>query len=182
MRRRLGTSRTAACVVLALGLSACASDTPPAPSATAVESGAASSQASESIPQPQVPEDLAVAPDSERVDIGMPTFSDPTAGGGDVEALALALPTDAGDGATPAELESMTSAAHAVLEAARGEDWAAAAAPASTCGWLSWSSTPPRKMPRGSTATTSPSTMSVIGSCTPWIRPMQVRSTVRWRS
>lgn len=324
MRRPLGPIPTAACLVLALGVSACTSDTPPAPTATAVESGAASSGPSASIGespattirQPEVPADLAVAPDSERVDIAMPTFSNPTeitnplfpvsdqrsvlllgtvddmafrtevtllpvpriiewegqqvatlvsqyvafldgrlhevaydlyaqaddgsvwyfgedvfnfadgaivdthgtwiagtdgpaamimpadpqvgdvyrpenipgfvfeevtvtavdetlagplgpieggliieelhmdgtteektfapgygefytAGGGDVEALALAVPTDAGDSAAPAELESMTSAAHAALEAARSEDWEAAAAAADEldAGW-----------------------------------------------
>jgi hypothetical protein len=51
-----------------------------------------------------------------------------TTGGGDVEALALAVPTDAADGSEPAELETLVTAADAVFDAAAAKDWAAAAA------------------------------------------------------
>ena len=51
-----------------------------------------------------------------------------TAGGGDVEALAMAVPADAADGEAPAELENMTAAAHDTLAAAAAEDWPGASA------------------------------------------------------
>ena len=51
-----------------------------------------------------------------------------TAGGGDVEALAMAVPADAADGEAPAELETMTSTARDALAAATAEDWPAASA------------------------------------------------------
>jgi hypothetical protein len=50
-----------------------------------------------------------------------------TAGGGDVEALALAIPTDAASGPVPTELATLTSGALDVLESVGSEDWSAAA-------------------------------------------------------
>jgi hypothetical protein len=49
-----------------------------------------------------------------------------TAGGGDVEALALAVPTDAAPGPTPAELETLSNGALTVFEMAGLEDWSEA--------------------------------------------------------
>ncbi len=49
-----------------------------------------------------------------------------TAGGGDLEALALAVPTDALGGPTPVELGSLSTGAQGVLESARSGDWEAA--------------------------------------------------------
>ena len=51
-----------------------------------------------------------------------------TTGGGDVEALALAVPTDAAGGSVPAELETLSGGALAVFDAAGKNDWTAAAA------------------------------------------------------
>src|SRR5918994_4533275 len=51
-----------------------------------------------------------------------------TAGGGDVEALALAVPTDAASGPTPAELQTLSSGALDVFDAARSGDWNVASA------------------------------------------------------
>jgi hypothetical protein len=51
-----------------------------------------------------------------------------TAGGGDVEALALAVPTDALSGPPPAGLETLSSGALDVFDAARSKDWNAASA------------------------------------------------------
>ena len=48
-----------------------------------------------------------------------------TTGGGDVEALALAVPTDAAGGPVPAELATLDSGAAAVFEAAGSGDWKA---------------------------------------------------------
>ena len=86
MNSRLGPIPAAACVVLALATSACTSDNPPAPSGSPVESAAPSGGPSPSsaespantIAQPEPPEDLAIAPESERVDLAMPTFTNPT--------------------------------------------------------------------------------------------------------
>jgi hypothetical protein len=49
-----------------------------------------------------------------------------TAGGGDVEALALAVPTDATSGPPPAELETLSGGALSVFDAAQSKDWNAA--------------------------------------------------------
>ena len=49
-----------------------------------------------------------------------------TAGGGDVEALALAAPTDARSEPLPSELETMSNGALAVFDAAGSGDWQAA--------------------------------------------------------
>lgn len=51
-----------------------------------------------------------------------------TAGGGDVEALALAVPTDALSGSTPAGLVTLESGAAEVFDAAQAGDWQAAQA------------------------------------------------------
>ena len=51
-----------------------------------------------------------------------------TAGGGDVEALALAVPTDALEGEVPAELTTLSDGALEIFDAAGSEDWAAASA------------------------------------------------------
>jgi hypothetical protein len=49
-----------------------------------------------------------------------------TAAGGDVEALALAVPADAAPGRVPAELETLSDGAFSVFEAAQSKDWNAA--------------------------------------------------------
>jgi hypothetical protein len=78
------------------------------------------------------------APKRMRVDRTKPSFSNPTedktfapgygefytAGGGDVEALAV--PTDALSGPLPAELETLSSGALDIFDAARSGDWNAA--------------------------------------------------------
>jgi hypothetical protein len=46
-----------------------------------------------------------------------------TSGGGDVEALALAVPTDAASGPLPAELVSLERGATAIFDAGRSPDW-----------------------------------------------------------
>jgi hypothetical protein len=46
-----------------------------------------------------------------------------TASGGDVEALALAVPTDATSGPPPAELETLSSGAFSVFDEAQSKDW-----------------------------------------------------------
>jgi hypothetical protein len=51
-----------------------------------------------------------------------------TAGGGDVEALALGIPTDALPGRVPPELVALESDADAVFDAAGSRDWKAASA------------------------------------------------------
>jgi hypothetical protein len=51
-----------------------------------------------------------------------------TAGGGDVEALALAVPTDAASGPVPAELETLSNGALDIFDAAQSRDWNAASA------------------------------------------------------
>jgi hypothetical protein len=51
-----------------------------------------------------------------------------TAGGGDLEALALAVPTDATAAPPPRALQALTIGAVAILESARIEDWESAAA------------------------------------------------------
>ena len=51
-----------------------------------------------------------------------------TEGGGDLEALALAVPTDAGSGAAPAEIAALANGAQSVLESSRTGEWDAAAA------------------------------------------------------
>ena len=51
-----------------------------------------------------------------------------TSGGGDLEALALEVPTDALPGAPPSELESLSKGANGVLELSRIKEWEAATA------------------------------------------------------
>ena len=51
-----------------------------------------------------------------------------TTGDGDVEALALAVPTDMAEGSTPAELKSLQRGADAIFAAADSKEWTAAAA------------------------------------------------------
>jgi len=51
-----------------------------------------------------------------------------TSGGGDLEALALEVPTDVLPGAPPTELDSLSKGANGVLELSRIKDWDAAAA------------------------------------------------------
>jgi hypothetical protein len=51
-----------------------------------------------------------------------------TAGGGDTEALDLAVPTDALSGPTPAEVETLSNGALDVFDAAQSKDWNAASA------------------------------------------------------
>ncbi len=53
-----------------------------------------------------------------------------TGAGDDLEALALAMPTDAQPGPMPAELGSLTDSAFVVFDAAQSEDWIAATAAA----------------------------------------------------
>jgi len=74
------------CVALALAASGCSSDRAPAPPTSASRSAASSASSASSeaptsgvIPQPDAPADLAVADESTRADLAMPTFSDPTA-------------------------------------------------------------------------------------------------------
>jgi hypothetical protein len=57
-----------------------------------------------------------------------------TAGGGDIEALALAVPTDAVSGAVPAELSALEKGAADVFDAAGRNDWGAARASARAMG------------------------------------------------
>ncbi len=60
-----------------------------------------------------------------------------TGGGGDVEALALAVPTDALSEPTPAELVTIATGAGEVFDAAGSKDWGAAqaAVPGMTAAW-----------------------------------------------
>ena len=51
-----------------------------------------------------------------------------TGGSGDVEALALAVPTDAASESLPADLATLAESALAVIDEAQSEDWAAASA------------------------------------------------------
>lgn len=51
-----------------------------------------------------------------------------TAGGGDLEALAMAVPTDARTGPEPRQLPPLATQAEGILETARGRDWPAARA------------------------------------------------------
>jgi hypothetical protein len=51
-----------------------------------------------------------------------------TAGGGDVEALVLAVPTDAAPGPAPAELETLSNGALDIFDVSWSKDWSAASA------------------------------------------------------
>ena len=70
-----------------------------------------------------------------------------TAGGGDLEALAMEMPTDAASGPMPEELSGVTGAALAILEAAGSNDWRGAAR---RLGELtaSWTTVRPDDVPR----------------------------------
>ena len=57
-----------------------------------------------------------------------------TSGGGDVEALALAVPMDRASGAMPEEITQMTGGALEIFKAAGSKDWKAAAAVLKTVG------------------------------------------------
>jgi hypothetical protein len=73
-----------------------------------------------------------------------------TSGGGDVEALALAVPTDVVSGSMPPELTTMTDRALAVLGAARSDNWKAASTAVSdvVAAWKSWKSYGAGDVPR----------------------------------
>jgi hypothetical protein len=60
-----------------------------------------------------------------------------TAGGGDLEALAMAVPTDAASGSVPGELTTLSSGAREVFEAAESKRWpqASATVEAMTTAW-----------------------------------------------
>jgi hypothetical protein len=66
-----------------------------------------------------------------------------TGGGGDSEALALAIPTDASDAALPAELATLKTGADDVFDAAEEEDWDAAstALDAMQAAWAAYRAT-----------------------------------------
>jgi hypothetical protein len=70
-----------------------------------------------------------------------------TSGGGDVEALAMAVPTDAASGPTPFELTAMSDGALAVFDAASTRDWSAAASRTSEVG-SAWKTYPADDVPR----------------------------------
>lgn len=61
-------------------------------------------------------------------------------GGGDVEALALAVPTDALSGPLPRELSTLALGAHGILGAAASGDWKAASSPVErmTSAWSAY--------------------------------------------
>src|SRR5215218_5425359 len=63
-----------------------------------------------------------------------------TAGGGDVEALALAVPTDVASKPTPAELGNLFSGALDVFDAAHSRDWNAASSTVEkmTAAWMTY--------------------------------------------
>jgi hypothetical protein len=65
-------------VAVASLVAACTGTSEGAPSTATPSATATSTPAPSTIPQPAVPGDLPLAPESERVDITVPTFSDPT--------------------------------------------------------------------------------------------------------
>jgi hypothetical protein len=69
-----------------------------------------------------------------------------TTGGGDLEALAMAVPTDSLPGPPPAELESLSLGANGILESARISDWPGAAATMRRMQ-AAWKATQARKPP-----------------------------------
>jgi hypothetical protein len=69
-----------------------------------------------------------------------------TAGGSDVEALALAVPTDAASEEVPAELTRMSDGALSVLDAAGSGNWKAASAATSDIT-AAWGTYPPGEVP-----------------------------------
>jgi hypothetical protein len=70
-----------------------------------------------------------------------------TSGGGDVEALALAVPTDAATGSLPSELTTLSDGALAVFDAARSGGWKAAATTVSEMA-AAWKALPLADVPR----------------------------------
>ncbi len=70
-----------------------------------------------------------------------------TSGGGDVEALALAVPTDAATGSMPPELTTMSDGALSVFAAAGSSSWKAATTAASDVV-SAWKSVPSADVPR----------------------------------
>ncbi|MGH3103822.1 MAG: hypothetical protein ACRDN6_06985 [Gaiellaceae bacterium] len=79
-----------------------------------------------------------------------------TSGGGDVEAMALAVPADALPGPPPAALETLVAGANDVFDQARSEDWNAASAAVRrmTRAWTTFQAgeVPPRLAPQTSRA------------------------------
>jgi hypothetical protein len=70
-----------------------------------------------------------------------------TAGGGDLEALAMAVPTDAESGPMPEALSEVTDAALAILDAVGANDWKKATARLATLA-ASWKAVGPSDVPR----------------------------------
>jgi hypothetical protein len=70
-----------------------------------------------------------------------------TAGGGDLEALALAVPTDVASGPMPEELSRVTDAALAIVDAAGANDWATATGRLDALT-SSWEAVSPSDVPR----------------------------------
>jgi hypothetical protein len=97
-----------------------------------------------------------------------------TAAGGDLEALALAVSTDALPGAPPAELRFMSTAAEAILESARLREWDAAAA---TLGNMreAWKTSRSREQPRMVAARMSDN----LGALTRAVKRREVTATAQ---
>ncbi len=70
-----------------------------------------------------------------------------TGAGGDVEAMAVASPTDAAEGAMPAELTTLAEASLAAVDAAQGRAWPDASAAYATIT-EAWQSYPAGEVPR----------------------------------
>lgn len=70
-----------------------------------------------------------------------------TEGGGDIEALAMAVPTDAGERGVPADLAALEAAARAAFAAAGTRDWAAAETAVADAG-AGWDGTRSGGVPR----------------------------------
>jgi hypothetical protein len=70
-----------------------------------------------------------------------------TAAGGDVEALALAVPTDAASGPLPEELVTLSTEALAIVDAARAGQWEAASTRAEEMAGA-WAAHDPHEVPR----------------------------------
>jgi hypothetical protein len=70
-----------------------------------------------------------------------------TSGGGDVEALALAVPTDAASGPVPAELITLSDGALSVFDAAESGSWKSASATVSNMA-AAWKAYPTADVPR----------------------------------
>ena len=70
-----------------------------------------------------------------------------TAGAGDVEALALAVPTDAAPGPVPGELETLSNGGLEIFQAAGSNDWRAATTTVRVMT-AAWARFPPGEVPR----------------------------------